>query len=358
METKSLAWALIAGLLLLAMPGLAAAAGHIAPTGVTSREASQLVVWYDEGIDDGLESLSLFQVTNGSSDTGVNIHVQIFADDSDDPANGLCREHDFNDTLTPSDTIVYVIGELDNPYDGAPATRGGNNAHAAIPIDVDNTRGFIVVTAVDTVTLPRLAISHNHLFGSIFIIEDGDGRAMSFNAMGRQAVDFATGALLGDGIILDGVTTGLQLIQPAFLSFAFNDREIGDGIFSSDQASVNSIAITDNYADPNGEYRAEPATAVWDPLMFDQLENGVSCQQHINACFVSLGLNDDWEAVIDRNTSYPEIELCPAVDSDGEEFDGGWAKIAVSGISGLDSHFGIFGLNRASRALASWMVSE
>ena len=156
----------------LALPSIARAQ-HIAPNGVVNLGASQLVVWYDESQDITLEGWSHFQVTNGSNDTAVNIHVQIFADDVDDSMN-RCREHDFNDTLTPSDTVVYLLAHL-NRDELSMSDTGGNNAGAAIPIDIDQTRGFIVVTAVDTVTLPRQAISHNYLFGSLrtFTCEDG-----------------------------------------------------------------------------------------------------------------------------------------------------------------------------------------
>ena len=345
----------------LMMPALSLAAGHIAPTGETEGHASQLIAWYDESSisTTALASVdaSFFQVTNASTDTSVNIHVQIFADAADD-ATDLCREHDFNDTLTPTDTVVYVIGDLDSPILGPPPT-AGDNLHNPIAIDVDGTRGFIVVTAVDSVTLPRQAISHNYLFGSMVIFEVSIDvpapYAHSTASMGRVAVDIATGAPAADGVVLDGVTNGLRLLQPSFLMFGFNDST-----FDEVTSDVISIAFSDTYSDPNGEYRAEPATAVWDPFMFDQFENGTSCQQHVQTCFVSVAINDDWETDMNNNSGdsdFDEPRLCPSVSPTGH-FDSGWVKIAVSGISPLGNNLGVLGLDNGNLAGASWMVGE
>ena len=216
------------------MPASVMAGGHIAPVGVTVEKASQLIVWYDQSVgnpnSEDLIGTTLLHVTNASIDTAVNIHVQIFADDIFDSTN-RCREHDFNDTLTPSDTVLYVIGnlDLDDNLNTMPNDPGGDNFGNPIQIDLDDTRGFIVITPVDTVTLPRQAIAHNHLFASVYIFSiegltsvdvDVIG-ALAFNAMGREAVDFATGALAADGTLLDGINNGYRLLQPDLLSFAF-----------------------------------------------------------------------------------------------------------------------------------------
>ncbi len=71
-------------LILLLSYGIASNAQVIAPTGSTERQASQLVFWYDE--DDSLNERTTFiQIANASTDTPVNIHVQIFASSSSDP---------------------------------------------------------------------------------------------------------------------------------------------------------------------------------------------------------------------------------------------------------------------------------
>ena len=122
-----------------------------------------------------------------------------------------------------------------------------------------------------------------------------------------------------------------------------------------------SIAFSDNYSDPNGEYRAVSATAVWDPLMYDQFENATSCQQHINTCFVTVGLNEDWESVIDfTDSDYGNPRLCPAVSLDnGLENDTGWVHIAVSGLSGLNNNIGLIELGDSDDSVfADWMHAE
>src|SRR3990172_8038577 len=116
----------------------------IVPVGTTTRQSSQLIMWYDQVSD--LGRFSFIQVTNGSLDSDVTIHVQIFASECTDfntvtfECDGQvfrCVEHDFNDFLTPGDTVVYDLSHIvdnDHPSD--------------VGIDVDNTKGFVVVTAV------------------------------------------------------------------------------------------------------------------------------------------------------------------------------------------------------------------
>lgn len=381
--TRALHFGIFLSALLLVVPAIASAAGHIAPVGDTTQEGSQLIVYYDQTEDGqdtdsgggpGFAGTTFLQVTNGSVDTGVNIHVQIFADDEDDSSN-LCREHDFTDTLTPNDTHIYVLEDLDltgtAPDDGP---SGGNNSGGAIAIDIDETRGFVVVTSVNQTTLPRRAIAFNHLFGSVWIVEDFTdfSSACDFeanfcveyghrmNAMARKAVSVATGAETPDGVLLDGITNALVLLQPDFLSFSFNDFN------SEGEASVMSIAFSDNYSDPSGEYRAQPTTTVWDPLHFDEFENGVSCQQHALTCFVSLGLTNDWnDLILEGNSEYSAIspDICPAVqDNSGTETFIGYIRIRVSGIGGLDNNIGIINLaeidSNEDSSGARYMVGE
>lgn len=330
-----------------------AQAGHLKADGVTEGFASQIIAWYDETQSNNV--FSLFQVTNASNDTAVTVHIQVFADDAD--SEDRCREHDFTDTLTPNDTIVYVLGSLNEPFDGCPTcTRGGNNNHVPVPIDLDGTRGFIVATSVNQPTLPRRAISHNYLYGSMNVYIENPYDPVGFNAMGREAIDLATGALLPQGTLLDGVVNGLRLLQPTQLRQAFNYINI------EDESSVISIAFTDTYADVNGEYRAVPATAVWDALMYDQFEQATSCQQHVNTCYVSLGLNDDLDNFAPPFVSMGDndFRLCPSVSFDDSQDTAGWFRIEVSGLGGNINNLGLFAVEDpgALFGMGSWMVSE
>ena len=368
----------------LMMPALSLAAGHIAPVGVTTRGASQLIVWYDEtGSENvGFEGLSTFQITNSSTDTAVNIHVQIFADfDTSEGGDAeLCREHDFNDTLTLMDTVMYRLSAINETDDDpgppvAPFT-SGNNSGLPIPIDLDGTRGFIVVTSVDTVTLPRQAISHNFLFGSIVTYYDNstDSKAHSLEAMGREAVDVATGGLAPPGTLLDGANNALRILQPSTLYLSFDTESIEFDTEEGDQESANvvSISFEDVYSDPSGEYRATPSTVAWDPVGFDQFEVGTSCRHHDNTCFITMGINRNWDSEIDDNTGSSmgvddftdgsEDRLCPSQQIEGQEEDTAFIRIRVSGLSGLENHIGALALdggeNTTSAALASWMAAE
>lgn len=355
MKIRDISTAVLFAAAMIALPAIAGAAGHVVPTGVTTEPASQLIAWYDDSGDSGndIDGFSFFQVTNLSADTGVNIHIQFFADDVGDDTD-RCREHNFTDSLTPTDTVLYCLDQLDG-NGNAFIECSGNNAGSPVAIDLRDTRGFVVVTAVNQVTLPRRAISHNYLVGTLttFINFDTTQDSFAFNAMGRLAVDFTTGALAPAGVLLDGVTVGLAVLQPDFLFFGFNDA------INDEDANIISIAFGDTYSDPNGEYRAESATAVWDPLYFDQSENATSCQQHINTCFVTVGLDDDLDNDIDEgDADYGDTRLCPAsgVDGTGGGFDSLWVNIAVSGLSGLQNNVGIVMYdNDDGSNMADWM---
>lgn len=324
--------------LALFVPAVSQASSHVRPSGITEGEASQIIAWYDESGTDPQNGHSFFQITVGAASSGVNIHVQIYAQSANDP-DGDCREVNFNDSLTPGDTVLYALG-------GVAANSGG-----AVPIGVGGTRGFIVVTPVDKLTIPRRAIAFNHMFGTMRITgaDDmaSDEVAHRVNAMGRPAVDFATGELLPDGTILDGVTTGFALLQPELLSFNYG------GLGSGDFASIVSIAFADNYSDSGGEYRAVPSTATWNPFIFNEFEGASSCRQHTNSCFVSLGLSSRFDSVADPGGAL----LCPGGGSSV-----GWVKIAVSGLTGLDNALGVTGFvvfdGSFSLAGASWMVGR
>ena len=108
-----------------------------------------------------------------------------------------------------------------------------------------------------------------------------------------------------------------------------------------------SIAFSDTYSDPSGEYRAVPASATWDPLHFDQFEQATSCQQHVLACYQNIGLDEDWASELDDNggdSDYGDPLLCPGKETPGFD-DTGWVNIAVSGFSGLDNNIGGVGFD-------------
>src|SRR3972149_75140 len=312
----------VLGLSVIVLRGLmiSSNAQVIVPVGTTTRQSSQLIMWYDQVSD--LGRFSFIQVTNGSLDSGVTIHVQIFASECTDfntvtfECDGQvfrCVEHDFNDFLTPGDTDVFDLGNLSG-------------------IDIDNTKGFVVVTAVEEPN--GEAISFQHLFGNSIIFDFNASTEFRLNSMGRDAIDFATGDIIADDFEpLDGDEDGFVLIQPDVLKFNF-DTDVDTFIF----ADIVSIAFKDNYDGSALEgYAAEPADALWTALIFDEFEFPVSCNPVPQDCFFDIGLNDVFVAanpVLDD-----ELVLCP-----GNDNFTGWTRINVSGLDEFENELGIVGI--------------
>ncbi|MGH7800392.1 MAG: hypothetical protein ACREOW_07145 [Thermodesulfobacteriota bacterium] len=324
----------VALVFLFGLTTIAAYSQIVVPVGKTEEQTSQLIFWYDQ-TEDAFGRFSFIQVTNASLDFGVNIHVQIFASDNPTPGNPVtarrCVEHDFNDFLTAGDEKTYDLSSLSG-------------------INIDNTKGFVVVTAVDEPS--GEAISFWHLFGNSIIFDFNAQSEYRLNAMGRQAKDFLTDDPAPEGETLDGIDLGLVLIQPDVLKFNF--------VTDNDEftfADVVSIAFKDNYnSGPFGGYAAERADATWTPLLFDLFEDGVSCNPIPQDCFFDIGIND---VLIPANPLLDDgLVLCP-----GNDVFAGWARISVSGLDEdeLENELGVIGIigwNKEFSGGASWMFAE
>ncbi len=339
--------AFLAGLLYV--PSVSHASNHIRPTGKTTEQSSQLVFWYDED-DTGSGALSpnrdtLIQVTNASVDTPVWVHVQIFASSNTSPGDPttavICSETNFNDFYTPLDTHIFT---MDNVVRNDPLDPGNE------VVDLQNTKGFIVITPIDGPGT-RNAISHQHMFGYSFV-SDGLIFGYMVSSMGRDAVSFTTGAVVADGTVLDGVANGYVLLQPDILKFTYS----GFGGDFNDFADLVSIAFKDNYEGVFG-YVAEPADATWTPLIFDEDENPISCSTVTQNCFFDIGLNDDGSGFgfLQANVLLGDQLLCP-----GNGNIIGWTKIAVGGLEGLENELGLLGTTYSDEGYsgAVWMHVE
>ncbi|MCH8028833.1 MAG: hypothetical protein IH874_02745 [Candidatus Dadabacteria bacterium] len=352
--------------LVLGLVSTPAFAQVIVPSGTITKASSQLVFWYDDVEDDDsqLEDRETFiQITNTGLEP-VNIHVQIFAsgcadfrdEDSCPTSVGviLCVEHDFNDFLTGRDTHVY---EMDDLFRNDPAAVAAGTDF--VGIDLNNTKGFVVITPIDAPGT-RNAIAFQNLFGhSLIINQDFDSEdfvtAYRIRAMGRDAVSLSTGNVVADGTVLNGEANGYVVVQPKLLSF--NWQDIPGGPEFSD---LVSITFSDNYFGPFG-YVAVPGTATWTPLFFDEDENPISCTKTDHDCFSDIGLAQEVESA---DTLLGDRLLCPAIDKEGF----GWVKMAVSGLTGTESTFGAigymfdprFGSGRLDEFFggANWMVAE
>jgi len=308
-------------------------------TGNATESSSQLVYYYDE-----FESESLVQVTNTNDTDGVWIHVQIFRNYDANEGEGvtpvICDERDFVDFLTPNDTHVYSLNDSNFPKNtGETEVDPGESTS----IDVDNTKGFVVITPVVSES-DFSAISFEYLIGAT---NDGDAD-WRMNAMGRSAVDFTTGEKVADETPLDGVTNGYVLIQPEELIFDFS----GDG----DDVDVIGIAFTDVYGTPGLQgYAVEAGEATWTSFIFDFKEDPTSCGVRPVGCFLTVGLNETYQQ---NNQIFIPVGgdddlLCGGAET--PEFDPGnqsnfntsfdyfgWTRIFVSGLSGLENHLGVF----------------
>src|SRR3990170_5135847 len=312
----------------------------IVPVGTTTRQSSQLIMWYDQVSD--LGRFSFIQVTNGSLDSGVTIHVQIFASECTDfnldtfECDGQvfrCVEHDFNDFLTPGDTDVFDLGNLSG-------------------IDIENTKGFVVVTAVQEEN--GEAISFQHLFGNSYVYDLALPGMHRLNSMGRDAVSFTTGNITPEGDPLNGVSNGFVLIQPEVLKFNYIEILEVDGHEGfTNLADVISISFADDYDGSALEgYAAEPADATWTPLIFDESETPTSCSPVPQDCFFDIGLND---VILVANPFLDNDKvLCP-----GNDNDEGWMRINVSGLGDLENEVGIYAVSRSlNTGDATWMYAE
>lgn len=313
-------------------------------TGTTTRQASQLVLWYDQVLRTGpLGRFSFIQVTNGSENTGVRIHVQFFASFNSDfgnPATAVfCDDRDFNDYLTPGHTVVYDLFDLVKSCDNPPTcSSSGGSAN----IDVSETKGFVVVTAVNA---EGEAISHQHLFGNSHVFDLNNVTMHRLNAMGRDAVDFNTPspiAVVPDGTVLDGVNAGLALVQPEIVKFNIESSFTKSPIFPS-LADVIGISFKDNYdAGQGGAYAAEPGSVTWEnPFIIDDLERPKLCNSIVQGCFFDIGLNE--EIGVANPLLDSEKEYCP-----GNLNEDGWARTEVIGYDGFENEFVIIAMSPAN----------
>ena len=323
-------------------------------TGNATEASSQLVYYYD-----AIDGDATVQVTNTNDTEGVWVHVQIFENyDANDASEMvtpvICEERDFIDFLTPNDTHTYQPQD-----DNFPKNMGESEAHPgeATAIDATATKGFIIITPVVS-EADLTAISFQHLIGE----SNDDSLYLFTNAMGRDAVDFATGEKVADGTPLDGVTNGFVLLQPAELVFNF----AGDG----DDVDVVGISFKDTDG-PAGllGYAVQPADATWTSFIFDFKEDPTSCGIRQVGCFLTLGLNDtfgqnDTEFIPDSGN---DDLLCSGAETpeydpmDNANFNTsyaymGWTRIFVSGVSDFENHLGLFYDTQVRDA--RWMYTE
>lgn len=325
-------------------------------------EASSQLIYYYATID---IYDSEIHVTNTHESEGTYIHVQIFRsfDADGDMENGtvtpvICDERNFVDFLTPNDTHVY---DLDGLLGEGPIFKNDgealNTPGETTTLDITGTFGFVVITPVVSET-DFTAISFQNLIGKTK--ESGFGILSLFsfgpeyiiNAMGRDAVNFATGEVTPDGTPLDGVNNGFVVIQPDEIYFDFLTAVL---TFTAD---VVGIVFQDQYGPPGFlGYTVAPGSATWTTFIYDFKEDPTSCGVRNVECFLSVGLNETLGQTVRELSGIQLFEgpgdlLCSGVESpefpdepEGLMIDvpaAGWTKIFVSGLGDFENHFALY----------------
>ena len=353
------------------------------PVGEIAKASSQLVFWYDAtsfipGVSTNRNSF--LQVTNTNAFEGVWVHVQLYRSFNNNPGAGFdgvvrCAEIDFVDFYTPNDTHEYNMENMIlNRSDGGDPIPGQS---------APNSKGFIIVTPIVSDTNNR-AISFQHLTGTTGMIDQTLDTAYYLNAMGRDAVNFNTGAIIPDGTVLDGVNNGFVIIQPREISFNFF-YGVADppGPIFTIIPGVDLIGITfqDQYNDDDTlGYRAVAGETSWSPFIHDDRETRISCSLIQNTCFNNFGLgvhfsNPDIIPITQINGFIDSAEVCEGAILNVPDFNPfvsvmGWTKIIVQDYDPLENQFGVINITNAiitppflsflelSNGYADWMFTK
>ena len=190
---------------------------------------------------------SYMQVTNTNS-SDITVHVQIFNVDQD------CNENNFYDTLTPNDTHVYNMADIQ--------TNNGNPSGVVLP---DDAYGGVVITYVLGVGMNSVADTpaNRDLIGNFRIIDD-------------KGYEYRTNMAGFTGVGSCGEPPGS--VAPRW-TFNFN---VNSGITLSD------IFLLTYNGDGGGEIEVTADTIdewiLFDVDIFDLNENVFSCRNVIFAC--------------------------------------------------------------------------
>ena len=188
---------------------------------------------------------SYVQVTNIDSVESTTIHVQIFADLNN------CVDRDFTDTLTPNETHVYDISNLQSA--------NGNPINFQIPAD---SHGFVIISAGD-----GMGSRSDTIIGNFRIVRDA-GYEYRVNS-----------AIAGPGGVIPLTTYVAK----------FTDN------WGANQADIVAVRVVPdvNFALPDGT--RDFTVQITDPhelFVFDNEETGTSCGESIFGCDERPGDDD------------------------------------------------------------------
>lgn len=224
----------IISLILVSQPSKAEITYGAAPVKYT--EFMQLIGYWDLRDRD-----TFFQVTNTSSQD-IRIHIQIYDVDNN------CFEFNYFDTMTPFDTHVYNVSELDR----------NNGNELAAPV-LTGGHGIMAVTLVN----PDGSLNTNPFLSGNFRIIDESGYEYRTN-------------LAGNGIGFLQFENDFDIIAGSEYLSHFNDAG------GANHADIIVIGFIPEYFGPAAGI--VPAVGSFSIVKYDENENPISCPDIVLGC--------------------------------------------------------------------------
>ncbi|MEZ4548465.1 MAG: hypothetical protein R3B51_12465 [Thermodesulfobacteriota bacterium] len=247
------------------------------PIDNTDTGADRLIYYYDQ-----LGRETFVQVTN-TSDSFLSIHVQVFE------ADQFCNEVDFDDLLTPGETVVYDMAALPgNP-------------------DLTDSYGFVAITLDTTDSFVSGA-----LIGSFRII-DSEGYEYRTNAASSDVGE-------QDPFI------------PGQFENALNFNNVNDPAFA-DVVGITYVDLLDGrnvYASPGVGTQFGAIGSGDQNLIFDHAENFNSCSPVTFACdpdSINLGIDNS----VPNTQGFARICNTSKLEGDALPVDSGWLLLPFIG---------------------------
>ncbi|MCA9810606.1 MAG: hypothetical protein KC473_09725 [Candidatus Dadabacteria bacterium] len=248
------------------------------PIDNTDTGADRLIYYYDQ-----LGRETFVQVTN-TSDSFLSIHVQVFE------ADQFCNEVDFDDFLTPGETVVYDMAAL-------PGNPDLTDSYGFVSITLDTTDSFV----------------SGALIGSFRIIDS-------------EGYEYRTNAASSDRF-------GQQdPFIPGQFENALNFNNVNDPAFA-DVVGITYVDLLDGrnvYASPGVGTQFGAIGSGDQNLIFDHAENFNSCSPVTFACdpdSINLGIDNS----VPNTQGFARICNTSKLEGDNLPVDSGWLLLPFIG---------------------------
>lgn len=249
------------------------------PIDNTDTGANRLIYYYDQ-----LGRETFIQVTN-TSDEFLDIHVQVFE------ADEFCNEINFDDFLTPGETVVYDMAAL-------PGFPDLTDSYGFVSITLDTTSEFV----------------SGALIGSFRII-DSEGYEYRTNAASSDNHPFQFDPFI-----------------PGEFENALNFNNVNDPAFS-DVVGITYVDLLDGrnvYASPGVGTQFGAIGSGDQNLIFDHAENFNSCSPVTFACdpdSINLGIDNS----VPNTQGFARICNTSKLEGDALPVDSGWLLLPFIG---------------------------